>query len=354
MRLAMLSSSSFPVLLIVARLLPMSQTAPADGFKLSPFPVNSDRPDLPPAILLLGPTASGKTAMAMAMADRFPVELISIDSALVFQEMNIGTAKPDAATLQRYPHALVDIISPEASYSAARFCEDALAEMAAIRARGRVPLLVGGTMLYVKALLEGLADLPQANPAVRARLEAEAAEQGWPALHARLAALDPETAARLAPHDSQRLQRALEVIELSGKPMSALLAAGKAGQAPYRFLPLVLEAPERSILHERIAQRFRQMLAEGLIEEVEYLRSRYDLNLELPSMRCVGYRQVWEWQDGAYSRSELTDRGIFATRQLAKRQITWINSMPEKKVFDCMDLALEQKIAAAVDAFITG
>ena len=314
-----------------------------------PLPSNSS---LPPAILLMGPTASGKTALALELADRFPVELVSVDSALVFRDMNIGTAKPDAATLARYPHHLVDLISPETVYSAARFREDALAVMAAITARGNVPLLVGGTMLYVKALLEGLADLPQADPALRAALEAEAAEKGWPALHERLAALDPETAARLAPNDSQRLQRALEVITLSGQPMSVLLAAGRDGRAPYRFLPLALMAPDRAALHERIACRFRQMLRDGLIEEVETLRRHYVLNPDLPSMRCVGYRQVWAWQEGSFSRAELTDRGIFATRQLAKRQITWLNATPDKIAFDCLDLQVKNQVIAAIKPFL--
>ncbi|MGE5386792.1 MAG: tRNA (adenosine(37)-N6)-dimethylallyltransferase MiaA [Betaproteobacteria bacterium] len=306
----------------------------------------------PKAILLMGPTASGKTAVALELADRFPVDLISVDSALVFRDMNVGTAKPDAETLARYPHRLVDLISPEESYSAARFRSDALAAMAESTANRRIPLLVGGTMLYFKALLEGLADLPQADPEIRAALDREAAKHGWPALHAELAAVDPETAARLSPTDSQRLQRALEIHRLSGRPMSALLAESQSQPPPYTFVSIGLLPSQRSVLHDRIAQRFDAMLAAGLEEEVSALRQKYRLHAGLPSMRCVGYRQVWEAQDGIIPISELRNRGIYATRQLAKRQITWLTNTLAPEIFDCLDNALGERIAARIQAHL--
>jgi len=309
-------------------------------------------PRLPPAILLMGPTASGKTAVAMALADRFPVELVSVDSAQVFRDMNVGTAKPDRATLARYPHRLIDLISPEESYSAARFCTDALAAMADITAAGKVPLLVGGTMLYFRALLHGLADLPQADAALRAEIDAEAAAEGWPALHAKLAVFDPSTAARLHPTDSQRLQRALEIYRLTGRPMSALLAESEQLRPAYDFLSIGLLPADRAVLHERIARRFDEMLLAGLDEEVRQLRAKYALNLNLPSMRCVGYRQTWEAQEGIIPHKELRDRGIFATRQLAKRQITWLTNSFEAANYDCLDPALGDKIAARVAGFL--
>ena len=307
---------------------------------------------LPPAILLMGPTASGKTAVAMALADRFPVELVSVDSAQVFRDMDIGTAKPDAATLARYPHRLIDLISPEESYSAARFRTDALATMAAIMAAGKVPLLVGGTMLYFRALLHGLADLPQANPALRAEIDAAAAERGWPALHADLAVLDPSTAARLHPTDSQRIQRALEICRSSGRPMSELLAAAGREKPPYELLQIALLPAERTVLHERIARRFDEMLLAGLDDEVRMLRRKYRLHAGLPSMRCVGYRQVWEAQEGAYGKPEMRERGIYATRQLAKRQITWLTNSFAAESYDCLDPALAGHIATRVAAFL--
>lgn len=293
-------------------------------------------PPLPPAILLMGPTASGKTAAALALADRFPVDLVSVDSAQVFRDMDIGTAKPDAETLARFPHRLIDLVTPEESYSAARFRADALAEMAAITAAGRVPLLVGGTMLYFRTLLQGLADLPQADPATRAALDAEAAARGWPALHAELAAHDPATAARLAPADSQRIQRALEVLRLTGRPLSELLAASAEDRPPYDFLSLGLLPSDRAVLHARIAGRFDAMLAAGLADEVAMLRGKYRLHPNLPSMRSVGYRQAWEAQDGLIPAGELRDRGVFATRQLAKRQITWLTNSLPAEIFDCI------------------
>jgi tRNA dimethylallyltransferase len=282
----------------------------------------------PPALALIGPTASGKTDLALDLATRFPVEIVSLDSAQVFIGMDIGTAKPDQATLARCPHHLIDLITPEESYSAARFRTDALRVMAEISGRGKVPLLVGGTMLYFKALVEGLADLPQADPALRAAIDIEAREQGWPALHAELAQHDPVTAARLAPNDSQRIQRALEVFRLTGKPLSAHLG-NSTPPLPYQLCTIALTTTQRSRLHERIATRFHAMLAAGLVDEVKHLREKYRLDGELPSMRCVGYRQVWEMLEGRMTAAEMPDRGIFATRQLAKRQLTWLRGLGE-------------------------
>jgi tRNA dimethylallyltransferase len=305
---------------------------------------------LPPAIALIGPTASGKTDLALAIAERFPVEIVSLDSAQVFIDMDIGTAKPDRATLARFPHHLIDLITPEQRYSAAQFRSDALAVMAGIVARGKVPLLAGGTMLYYKALVEGLADLPPADAAVRSAIDAEAAERGWPALHAELARLDPDTAARLAPADSQRIQRALEVLRLTGRPLGDFWQRQASDALPYRLLTIALAAPERKILHERIAARFRAMLAAGLVDEVEGLRAKYRLPAELPSMRCVGYRQVWEMLEGQLPAAELADRGIYATRQFAKRQLTWLRSLRESGVIDLeYDLAESATAAKILD-----
>ncbi len=307
---------------------------------------------LPPALLLMGPTASGKTAVALELAAQLPVDIISVDSALVFRDMDIGTAKPDRATLARFPHRLVDILSPEEAYSAARFREDALAAMGESVARGRIPLLVGGTMLYFKALRQGLSDLPQADPALRAALEAEGRERGWPALHRELARLDPATAARLHPTDPQRIQRALEIIRLTGRPMSALLAEQRPAPLPYRLLPLALAPTDRAVLHQRIADRFQTMLAAGFMEEMAMLRAKYQLHGDLPAMRCVGYRQAWEVLEGLAPAGELADRGIFATRQLAKRQITWLRADPTAEVFDCLAPDLSAQVAARVRAFL--
>ncbi|MFI4940989.1 MAG: tRNA (adenosine(37)-N6)-dimethylallyltransferase MiaA [Burkholderiales bacterium] len=287
----------------------------------------------------MGPTASGKTAAALAIARQFPSEIISVDSALVYRGMDIGTAKPSAAERAAVPHHLIDILDPAESYSAMQFRQDALELINAITARGKLPLLVGGTMLYFKALQDGLDVLPQADPALRALLDAEAARIGYPAMHARLAGLDPETAARLKPNDSQRIQRALEIIELSGQPMSALLSGRPKLDLPFAILPIALEPSDRSVLHARIAARFDAMLnnyASGLIAEVEKLRARGDLHLGLPSMRCVGYRQTWEYLDGAYDRTQLREKAVAATRQLAKRQLTWLRSMPDRVVIDCL------------------
>lgn len=308
---------------------------------------------LPSAIFLMGPTASGKTAAAVTLSQKFPLEIISVDSALVYREMDIGTAKPDAATLAVAPHHLIDLIAPTEVYSAAQFRADVLPLMADITARGRVPLLVGGTMLYFKALREGLSDLPQADAGLRAELERDAAERGWAALHDDLALLDPVTAARLQPTDSQRIQRALEVVRLTGKPMSEAWAQGREAALPFRVLSLALMPSDRQVLHDRIAQRFDVMLGMGLLEELTGLRERYDLNPELPSMRCVGYRQAWSYQVGEYGYDEMRDRGIFATRQLAKRQLTWLRSMADAVVLDCLDARLESLLGNRVDDFLS-
>lgn len=308
---------------------------------------------LAPVVCVVGPTASGKTAVALALARELPVEIISMDSALVYRGMDLGTAKPDAAELAQAPHHLIDIIDPAQAYSAAQFRGDALRLIGEIRRRGRTPLLVGGTMLYYKALCSGLNDLPAADPALRAELEAEAARDGWPALHARLAQLDPLTAARLAPNDAQRIQRALEVCSLSGQAMSALLAAPRQPEAPpYTFIPVSLEPTERSVLHERIARRFDTMLAQGLVDEVARLRERGDLHPGLPSIRCVGYRQIWAYLDGAIDLATARDQGIFATRQLCKRQLTWLRSLGERQVIDCNRADATARALAAIKALL--
>ncbi|MBI1888246.1 MAG: tRNA (adenosine(37)-N6)-dimethylallyltransferase MiaA [Nitrosomonadales bacterium] len=299
---------------------------------------------LPPAIFLMGPTASGKTGVAVELAQRLPVELISVDSALVYRDMNIGTAKPDAATLARAPHHLIDIIAPTEAYSAAAFRRDALRLMADITARGKIPLLVGGTMLYFKALREGLSDLPQADPEVRAALDAEIAQHGIEHLHRQLAAVDAETAARLAPNDTQRIQRAMEIYRITGSPMSALLGLQTRHELPYRILPIALIPGDRAQLHVRIATRFRQMLAQGLVEELRGLRRRYDLHPDLPAMRCVGYRQAWQFMEGEINEAQLLETGIAATRQLAKRQLTWLRSMPDNIELDCLAPGLSQQV----------
>lgn len=305
-----------------------------------------------PLALLLGPTASGKSSVAMALAERLPIEIVTVDSAQVYRGMDIGTAKPGVAERAAVPHHLIDIIDPRESYSAARFVADARAAIAQISARGRLPLLVGGTMLYARALVEGLHPLPGADPALRRRLENEARALGWPALHARLAQVDPVTAARLEPGDAQRVQRALEVFESSGRPMSEWLASARRGRGdsaqslatagrddalPQRFLHIALEPSTRAVLHERIAARFRAMITAGLLDEVRALRARGDLSADLPSMRCVGYRQAWAWLDAGEARLEpLVEAGIAATRQLAKRQLTWLRAMPDRVVVDCL------------------
>jgi tRNA dimethylallyltransferase len=301
----------------------------------------------PPAIFLMGPTASGKTALAVSLVERFPLEILSVDSALVYRGMNIGTAKPDAATLARAPHHLLDIRDPGDAYSAAAFRDDARRLMADIVARGRTPLLAGGTMLYFRALLHGLDDLPQADAALRRQLEADAAQRGWPALHGELAQIDPVTAARLAPNDAQRIGRALEIFRLSGQPMSALLARAQS-PLPYRLLQLALIPSDRAVLHQRIATRFDAMLADGLIDELASLCKTHALNAAMPSMRAVGYRQAWAYLDGKIDRHALREQGIAATRQLAKRQLTWLRSWPDAVTLDCLADTLETEALAHV------
>ena len=296
----------------------------------------------------MGPTASGKTALAVSLVERFPLEIISVDSALVYRGMDIGTAKPDAITLARAPHHLLDIREPTEAYSAAAFCEDALRLMADIVARGKVPLLVGGTMLYFRALLKGLDDLPRADAALRQKLEIDAARRGWPALHADLARVDPPTAARLAPNDAQRIGRALEIFQLTGKPMSALLDQAQTA-LPYRVLQLALIPSERAVLHQRIAARFDAMIAEGLIEEVKTLRRNPALTADLPAMRAVGYRQAWAYLNGEIDLDGLREQGLAATRQLAKRQLTWLRSWPDAVTLDCLADDLETQAFSLVE-----
>lgn len=278
----------------------------------------------PKVIFVMGPTASGKTDLAMRLCDRLPCELISVDSAMVYRGMDIGTAKPTPDELAAYPHRLVDILDPAEAYSAAQFREDALAQIAEIQQAGRVPVLVGGTMLYFNALQQGLARLPEADPELRARIEAEAAEKGWPAIHARLAELDPEGARRLKPNDAQRLQRALEVVQLTGKPISEHWREQADAELPFEVVPIALAPVERSRLHQRIEQRFDLMLKAGFEDEVRGLWLRGDLHAGMPSIRCVGYRQMWSFFSGEYDRETMRYKGVVATRQLAKRQLTWL------------------------------
>ena len=306
----------------------------------------------PLAIFLMGPTASGKTGLACALRERFALELVSVDSALVYRGLDIGTAKPDAATLARHPHALLDLRDPSEPYSAADFRADALAAMARIQAQGRVPLLVGGTGLYFRALQRGLSALPDASPAIRARLAEEAAAHGWPALHARLAARDAVAAARIGPNDAQRLQRALEVIELTGRPLSEQQTGGCGERFPWRVLKLALLPSGRGELHARIAQRFDAMLAAGFLDEVRALRARGDLDPDLPALRAVGYRQAWEHLDGATDAATFRDKGIFATRQLAKRQITWLRAELDAHGFDPDRPDLLERASGALEDFL--
>jgi tRNA dimethylallyltransferase len=305
----------------------------------------------PLAVFLMGPTASGKTALACELSDRFSLAIVSVDSALVYRGLDIGSAKPDASTLRKYPHRLIDIRDPSQPYSAADFRDDALREMASITAAGRVPLLVGGTGLYFRALQYGLSDLPQADPDIRDRLAEEASSSGWAALHARLAELDPIAAARIGPSDAQRIQRALEVIELTGKPLSAQQSAPPAAFR-YRVLKLSLLPEDRAALHARIAERFDAMLAAGFLDEVARLKSRSDLHPDLPAIRAVGYRQAWQHLDGAFDAAELRNYGVFATRQLAKRQITWLRSELDARAFDPDVSDYRASAKQAVDDFL--
>jgi tRNA dimethylallyltransferase len=307
---------------------------------------------LPPVIAVVGPTASGKTGLSIALAKEFGGEIISMDSALVYRGMDIGTAKPDMAERAGVNHHLIDVINPTEAYSAARFRSDTLALVERIRARGKLPIITGGTMLYFKALREGLDDLPQADPELREELEADAQARGWPALHADLAKLDPATAQRLAQGDSQRIGRALEIIRITGKPMSDSLQ--KTPQPlPFELRALSLEPGDRAVLHERIARRFDAMLAAGLIEELGALREVYTLHPNLPSMRCVGYRQAWDFLDGAISEAQMRETGIIATRQLAKRQLTWLRGMAGLTRIDCLRADLQAAARNEVNNFIT-
>lgn len=308
----------------------------------------------------MGPTASGKTALAVELVQRFPMDIISVDSALIYKGMDIGTAKPDASLLARAPHRLIDFLDPAERYSAADFRTDALREMAAITAAGRIPLLVGGTMLYFKVLREGIADLPSADEAVREQLLAEAAEKGWPALHAELQQIDPDAAARIHPNDPQRLQRALEVYRQTGRTLTDWQQQQKAGgddswggnaeAFPYRVLNIAICPRNRAVLHERIAQRFRDMLAQGFYDEVNALYQRGDLHPGLPSIRAVGYRQMWDCLDGKTSYAEMEQRGIIATRQLAKRQITWLRSWKDLHWMDSEDPNLLENVLKILPA----
>jgi tRNA dimethylallyltransferase len=307
----------------------------------------------PPFVLLLGPTASGKSAAALSLADRLPIEIVSVDSALVYRGLDIGTAKPSAEERQRVRHHLIDLLEPTDAYSAARFVTEARAAIEDIAARGRVAVLTGGTMLYARALTQGLHALPPADPALRARIEDEAARLGWPALHARLAMLDPTTAARLAPTDAQRIQRALEIAEATGRPMSDWLAQQRSdGAAMQPLLTIALEPSARHLLHERIALRFQAMLDAGFLDEVRQLRARGDLDPGLPSMRSVGYRQLWHWlevgEPGGAPLALGIDAAIAATRQLAKRQLTWLRAMPERLVIDCLAPDARAQVLGAV------
>jgi tRNA dimethylallyltransferase len=311
----------------------------------SQIATSEPRTDLPPAIFLMGPTASGKTGVAVELMQRLPVEIISVDSALVYRDMNIGTAKPDAAMLARAPHHLIDVIDPTAAYSAAAFRTDARRLMEEITARGNIPLLVGGTMLYFKALREGLSQLPVADPVVREELDALIALHGVPWLHSQLALVDAETAARLSPNDTQRIQRAMEIYRITGQSMSELFKLQTENAAlPYQITSIALTPSDRSVLHQRIATRFEQMLEMGLLEELRTLRNKYELKADLPSMRCVGYRQAWQYQEGEITKTEFVDTGIIATRQLAKRQLTWLRSMPESIDIDCLSPDLLKQV----------
>ena len=303
---------------------------------------------------LAGPTASGKTALALALARRWPVEIVSVDSALVYRGMDIGTAKPSAAEQAAVPHHLLDLIGPGQSYSAAQFVADARRLIAEIRARGRWPLLVGGTMMYFKALVDGIDEMPPADPAIRAAIDAEAATSGWPGMHAQLALVDPITAARLAPNDSQRIQRALEVFRAGGVPLSTLHQRAQRDAPAHEGALVALEPASRAWLHARIARRFDAMLAAGFLDEVRGLRANPALNLDLPSMRCVGYRQAWETLDAGDppNLTDLRERGIAATRQLAKRQVTWLRSMGHRHVVEADAADVEARLVAVVESLI--
>ena len=298
-----------------------------------------------PVICLAGPTASGKSAASLALAQRWPVEIIVMDSATIYRGMDIGTAKPSLEEQARVPHHLIDILDPADSYSAAGFRADALTLISRIFERGRLPLICGGTMMYYKVLREGISQLPQADPGLRAQIDAEAQQRGWPAMHAELAVYDPETATRLAPKDSQRLQRAIEIYRSSGVPMSAWLARSAADSpSPHRHITISLEPSDRLALHVRIAERYQAMLAQGLLEEVARLHARRDLHVGLPSVRCVGYRQLWDHLDGRVTQETAVEQAVAATRQLAKRQLTWLRSDPDRQIVDCLAPDATQRV----------
>jgi len=305
---------------------------------------------LPPALFLMGPTASGKTDLAISLMQHLPVELISVDSGQIYRGMDIGTAKPDAETLAKAPHRLIDIRDPDERYSAAEFRQDALREMADITAAGNIPLLVGGTMLYYRALEYGLSPMPAADDELRSQLESEAAELGWQAMHDRLATVDPDSAGRIHPNDPQRILRALEVFELSGQTMTALHALEPEQAFPYQLQKIAIAPPQRDILHERIARRFRTMMEQGLLGEVEALYNRGDLNLETPSVRTVGYRQLWQYVSGQSELDEAVERGIIATRQLAKRQLTWLRGDETYQQFDSTAPDLASQVLKTLQA----
>jgi len=298
----------------------------------------------------MGPTASGKTAVSLELARALPSEIVSVDSALVYKGMNIGTAKPDEEALRAVPHHLIDLIEPHENYSAARFRDDALVVMREISERGNIPLLVGGTMLYFKALVEGLNELPEADPMIRLVIDTMAQEEGWPAVHARLAGVDPETARRLDPNDAQRIQRALEIYHITGKTLGELLRKPRYVYFPYTPIRIALIPSDRARLHEEIEKRFDHMLAAGLVAEVERLRNEYGLDATMPSMRCVGYRQAWQFLEGRLGEEALRSEGIAATRQLAKRQLTWLRAMSDVMIFD----SLEPDVAGRVFEYVQG
>lgn len=310
--------------------------------------------DKPPIVCILGPTASGKTDLAVSLVEHFPMDIISVDSAMVYRGMDIGTAKPDAETLKRAPHRLIDFLDPTVPYSAAQFRSDALREMADITAHGRIPLLVGGTMMYFKSLLQGLAEMPAADEQTRAALLAEAKQKGWDKMHVKLAKVDPESAKRIHPNDPQRISRALEIYELTGVPLSAWQAK-PTEPLPYTPLLIALIPSDRAWLHERIERRFHLMVEKGLVEEVHALYERGDLDESMPSVRAVGYRQVWQYLKGDVDQNQMIERGIIATRQLAKRQLTWLRSMPDLHTFDCINKELESKVLNLIrSTHITG
>jgi len=310
--------------------------------------------DRPCAIFLMGPTASGKTGAALALAERFPVQLINVDSAQIYRGMDIGTAKPEPAVREQYPHRLMDILDPVERYSAAQFRDDALQEMQEITASGQVPLLVGGTGLYFRALERGLAELPGADPEIRQEIDAAATERGWPALHAELSRLDPESATRISPNDPQRIQRALEVYRLTGEPLSALWQTAEPAEFPYRVLKLALAPVDRAELHRRIEARFAGMMVRGLLDEVRTLRARGDLSAGLPSMRSVGYRQLWEYLAGECELDEAVRRSIVASRRYAKRQMTWFRAEPDLVWLDSAAPDFERRLCDAAAAFLHG